>query len=84
MNKLDQDKITHFLQDQAMYNAVRNALQQSLGNPLIFNDDLSNETIGQITRARKEAQKLLDKGFRELELFKKGATPGRSDRQNPH
>ena len=71
MNKLENDKLKIFMQDEVLYNAVKKVFLYEIGSDLDFNPDSSDAVIGQQTRARNEATKLLDKGFKRLERFKK-------------
>ena len=74
MNKLEKDKLRIFVQDTVLYNTVKRTLLSSIGEEFNFNDNLADEVIGQKTRARKEALKLLTRGFRELERYRQVET----------
>lgn len=67
LTKLEQDKIKIFIKDEVLYNAVKKTLLSTIGSEFNFNTNLSDEVIGQKTRARKEAVGLLKSGFKALE-----------------
>lgn len=72
-SKNEIDRIQKFLEDEVLLEVVRKVLfnEFDLNNFEIRKEDISNEILGQIARSVLGGKKLLEKGFEEIEKFRK-------------
>ena len=69
---MNEEKIRQFLEDTAMYHSIRQVLEQQFDlNKLDVKQDTPNMQLGEITRACRNGAHLLEKGFKELEKFRR-------------
>lgn len=66
------EKIQHFLEDEAMYNAVQRLLLQEFDLNVVVKDETPQADLIEMVKARIDGRKLLLKGFREMEKYRKG------------
>lgn len=72
MNEIQKSYLERFVEEDAMVEAVRQAIEKELDNfiPKVTSD-VSNEIIGQNYRAFKLALELIQESFKNLALYKR-------------
>lgn len=65
------EKIGEFLEDEILLNAVKNILEVQFDLNIEMKNEMSNAQIAEIVRGCLDGKKRLEKGFKELEKFKK-------------
>lgn len=86
MNNPYGEKLAQFLDDEAMYQAVRKILEAQFDlNNMTANiqSDVADERLGEMTRSCLGGAALLKQGFKELEKFRRVPAPKTSDDVNP-
>ena len=78
MNEQDKDLIGRFITNEAMVNAIKRFLMREtvLGIPPAAN--VTNEILGQITRAKLAIGEHIRKSFEEMEQFRKTEPKGQN------
>ena len=71
-----EERINFFLEDTVLYSAVKDVLEAQFDlNKLTYSEDKGNVQIFEELRGYIVGKKLLEKGFNELEKFRKSSHP---------
>ena len=79
------EKLAQFLEDEAMYHAVKQILMEQFDiNKINYTQEtVTNEILGQLTRACIEGRDMLAAGFKEIEKYRKDKISAKGNNINP-